>query len=55
VSFFRVIHSGAVDVWHEGKLLDLLGPGDTFGHAAMLVGCPPMWSRVGVRSGRRSQ
>ena len=36
VTFLRVIHSGAVDIWHEGKLLDLLGPGDTFGHAAML-------------------
>jgi CBS domain-containing protein len=30
-----------VDVVHEGRLLDLLGPGDTFGHAAMLSGLPP--------------
>jgi len=36
-----VIHSGAVDIVHDGRLLDLLGPGDTFGHAAMLSGLPP--------------
>src|SRR5258706_16007357 len=36
VTFLRVIHSGAVDILHEDQLLDLLGPGDTFGHAAML-------------------
>jgi CBS domain-containing protein len=41
VTFLRVIHSGAVDVSHDGRLLDLLGPGDTFGHAAMLSGLPP--------------
>ena len=41
VTFLRVIHSGLVDVVHEGRLLDLLGPGDTFGHAAMLSGLPP--------------
>jgi CBS domain-containing protein len=41
VTFLRVIHSGAVDIWHEGTLLDLLGPGDTFGHAPMLAGLPP--------------
>ncbi len=41
VTFLRVIHSGAVDIVHEGKLLDLLAPGDTFGHAAMLSGLPP--------------
>jgi CBS domain-containing protein len=40
VTFLRVIHSGAVDIWHEDKLLDLLGPGDTFGHAPMLAGLP---------------
>jgi CBS domain-containing protein len=41
VTFLRVIHSGGVDITHEGRLLDLLGPGDTFGHAAMLSGLPP--------------
>ncbi len=41
VTFLRVIHSGAVDIIHDGRLLDMLGAGDTFGHAAMLSGLPP--------------
>jgi CBS domain-containing protein len=41
VTFLRVIHSGGVDITHDGRLLDLLGPGDTFGHAAMMSGLPP--------------
>jgi CBS domain-containing protein len=41
VTFLRVVHSGAVDIVHEERLLDLLGPGDTFGQAAMLSGLPP--------------
>jgi CBS domain-containing protein len=41
VTFLRVIHAGAVDILHDGRLLDLLGVGDTFGHAAMLSGLPP--------------
>lgn len=41
VTFLRVILSGAVDIAHEGHLLDMLGAGDTFGHAAMLSGLPP--------------
>ncbi len=41
VTFLRVIHSGGVDIIHDGRLLDLLGRGDTFGHAAMMSGLPP--------------
>jgi CBS domain-containing protein len=41
VTFLRVIHSGAVDIIHDERLLDLLSVGDTFGHAAMLSGLPP--------------
>lgn len=41
MTFLRVIHGGSVDIAHEGKLLDLLHAGDTFGHAAMLSGLPP--------------
>jgi CBS domain-containing protein len=41
VTFLRVIHSGAVDIIHDGRLLDLLGTGDTIGDAAMLSGLPP--------------
>ena len=47
VTFLRVIHSGAVDIVHDGQLLDLLGVGDTFGHAAMLSG-----TAAGVRGAR---
>ena len=36
-----MIHSGAVDIIHDGRLLDMLGTGDAFGHAAMLSGLPP--------------
>jgi CBS domain-containing protein len=41
VTFLRVIHSGAVELVHDGRLLDILGAGDTFGHGAMLSGLPP--------------
>jgi CBS domain-containing protein len=41
VTFLRVIYSGGVDISHDGQLLDMLGPGDTFGHGAMLSGLPP--------------
>jgi CBS domain-containing protein len=41
VTFLRVVHSGAVDIVHDGQLLDILGVGDTFGHGAMLSGLPP--------------
>ncbi len=46
VTFLRVIHSGGVDITHDGRLLDLLGPGDAFGHAAMLSGLPPGFEAV---------
>ena len=36
-----MIHGGAVDIIHDGRLLDLLGVSDTFGHTAMLSGLPP--------------
>ncbi len=41
VTNLRVIHSGAVDLVHDGRLLDLLGPGDALGHGPMLAGMPP--------------
>jgi len=41
VTVLRVIHSGAVDIVHGDRLLDLLGVGDTIGSAAMLSGLPP--------------
>jgi CBS domain-containing protein len=40
VSEVRVVRSGAVELIHDGVLLDLLGPGELFGHASMLSGLP---------------
>jgi CBS domain-containing protein len=40
VEHLRVVRSGAVAVIHDGRLLDLLGEGETFGHASMLSGLP---------------
>ncbi|WP_232662822.1 putative nucleotidyltransferase substrate binding domain-containing protein [Pseudonocardia sp. TRM90224] len=36
----RVVRSGSVEIVHSGRVLDLLGPGELFGHAAMLAGLP---------------
>ncbi len=41
VEFLRVIRTGAVEVVSEGQVLDLMGPGEMFGHASMLSGLPP--------------
>jgi CBS domain-containing protein len=41
VEFLRVIRTGAVEVISEGQVLDLMGPGEMFGHASMLSGLPP--------------
>jgi CBS domain-containing protein len=40
VDHVRVVRSGAVELIHNGVLLDLLGPGELFGHASMLSGLP---------------
>src|SRR5665213_2697966 len=36
----RVVRSGAVEIIDDGILLDLLGPGELFGHGSMLSGLP---------------
>ena len=36
----RVVCTGAVAIVHDGRVLDLLGPGELFGHAPMLSGLP---------------
>jgi CBS domain-containing protein len=41
VEFLRVIRTGAVEVVSDGQVLDLMGPGEMFGHASMLSGLPP--------------
>jgi CBS domain-containing protein len=40
VEYLRVIRRGAVEIVADGRLLDLLGEGDLFGHASMLSGLP---------------
>ena len=40
MEFLRVIRAGAVEVLNDGQVLDLMGPGEMFGHASMLSGLP---------------
>jgi CBS domain-containing protein len=35
-----IVRSGSVEVIHDGRVLDLLGPGELFGHASMISGLP---------------
>jgi CBS domain-containing protein len=44
VQHLRVIRSGAVEIVHDGRVLDLLGVGELFGHASMLSGLPAGFS-----------
>ena len=39
-----VIRAGAVEVVDRGRVVDLLGPGDTFGHISVLTGLSPALS-----------
>jgi CBS domain-containing protein len=41
VEFLRVVRRGAVEIALDGRVLDLLGEGELFGHASMLSGLPP--------------
>lgn len=40
VEHLRVVRSGAVEIVFGGRVLDLLGEGECFGHASMLSGLP---------------
>ena len=40
VEHLRVVRSGAVEIVLDGRVLDLLGEGELFGHASMLSGLP---------------
>ncbi len=42
--FLRVIRAGAVEIVLDGRVLDLLGVGEMFGHASMLSGLPTGFS-----------
>jgi CBS domain-containing protein len=41
VEHLRVVRAGAVEIVLGERALDLLGPGELFGHASMLSGLPP--------------
>ncbi|HEX3452095.1 MAG TPA: DUF294 nucleotidyltransferase-like domain-containing protein, partial [Solirubrobacteraceae bacterium] len=41
VEHLRVVRTGAVEIVLEDRVLDLLVPGELFGHASMLSGLPP--------------
>jgi CBS domain-containing protein len=40
VEYLWVVRSGSVEIIHNGRVLDLLGPGEMFGHASMISGLP---------------
>src|SRR6516165_5214869 len=40
VGYLRIVRAGSVEIIHNGQVLDLLGPGELFGHASMLSGLP---------------
>jgi CBS domain-containing protein len=40
IGYLRVVRTGSVEIRHDGQVLDLLGPGELFGHASMLSGLP---------------
>ncbi len=40
VAYLRIVRTGSVEIIHNGQVLDLLGPGELFGHASMLSGLP---------------
>ncbi|TWF79672.1 cyclic nucleotide-binding protein [Pseudonocardia hierapolitana] len=44
----RVVRTGAVEIVLDGLVLDLLGPGELFGHASMLSGLPLGFAAVAV-------
>jgi CBS domain-containing protein len=44
----RVVRTGAVEIALDGRVLDLLGPGELFGHASMLSGLPLGFAAVAV-------
>jgi CBS domain-containing protein len=40
VTHLRVVRSGAIEIVSDGRVLDLIGEGELFGHASMLSGFP---------------
>ncbi len=46
VEHLWLVRTGALDVVHDGRVLDELGPGELFGQASMLSGLPARFSVV---------
>ncbi len=46
-----VVEEGAVELVHEGEVVDVLGPGESFGHPSLLSGLAPAFT---VRTRERS-
>ncbi len=44
VAHLRVIRAGAVELATRGRVLDVLGEGEVFGHGSLLSGLPPAFS-----------
>ena len=40
VEYLWMVRSGSVEIRHDGRILDRLGPGELFGHASMISGLP---------------
>jgi CBS domain-containing protein len=40
VGYLRMVRDGSVEIVHDGRVLDLLGPGELFGQASMISGLP---------------
>jgi CBS domain-containing protein len=40
VEYLWMVRAGSVEVIHDGRVLDLLGPGELFGQASMISGLP---------------
>jgi len=41
VEYLWMVRAGSVEIRHDGRILDRLGPGELFGHASMISGLPP--------------
>jgi CBS domain-containing protein len=46
VEHLRVVRTGAVELTHGGRVLDLLAPGELLGDASMLAGLPPGFAAI---------
>lgn len=41
LEYIRIVRTGAVEVIDRGRVIDVLGPGDSFGHISVLSGLAP--------------